>query len=87
MNTATQSDLQLLIVDDSEVVLKGLRALLDAAAEFTIIGEAANVKSAVAISRELNPISSYLIFIFPMARVSMPVGEFFAAAPTPASSC
>ena len=55
MSTATQSDLQLLLVDDSEVVRMGLRALLGAAAGFTVIGEATNVKSAVETSRELKP--------------------------------
>ena len=55
MSTATRSDLQLLIVDDSEVVRMGLRPLFGAAAGFTVIGEATDVKSAVATSRELKP--------------------------------
>ena len=55
MSTATQSDLKLLLVDDSEVVRMGLRALLGAALGFTVIAEATNVKSAVETSRELKP--------------------------------
>jgi len=55
MSATTHTDIQLLIVDDSEVVRMGLRALLDAAAGFAVIGEATDVKSAVATSRELKP--------------------------------
>ncbi len=55
MSATTQSNIQLLLIDDSEVVRMGLRALLDAAAGFTVIGEATDVKSAVAASRELKP--------------------------------
>ncbi len=55
MSTASPSDLQLLLVDDSEVVRLGLRTLLGAATGFTVIAEATNVKSAVETSRELKP--------------------------------
>lgn len=55
MNTPPLSNLQILLVDDSEVVRMGLRALLESAAGFTVIAEAANVKSAVASSREFKP--------------------------------
>lgn len=51
----SQSDLRLLLVDDSEVVRMGLRALLDAAEGFSIVGEADSVKSAVDASRDLKP--------------------------------
>ncbi len=55
MSTPLQSKLQLLLVDDSEVVRMGLRALLNAAAGFTVIGEATDVKSAVEASKALRP--------------------------------
>ena len=51
----SQTDLKLLLVDDSEVVRMGLRALLDAASGFSVIGEADSVKTAVQNSRELKP--------------------------------
>lgn len=51
----SQIDLKLLLVDDSEVVRMGLRAILGAAAGFSVIGEADSVKTAVQSSRELQP--------------------------------
>jgi two-component system response regulator DevR len=47
--------LRLLLVDDSEVVRAGLRALLGLEPGFEIVGEAANVAAAVAANAQLTP--------------------------------
>ncbi|MDP3070320.1 MAG: response regulator transcription factor [Opitutaceae bacterium] len=47
--------LRLLLVDDSEVVRAGLRALLGLEPTFEIVGEAANVAAAVAANAALKP--------------------------------
>jgi NarL family two-component system response regulator LiaR len=44
-----------LLVDDHEVVRKGLRASLDARREFSVVGEAASGTEAVKLARELVP--------------------------------
>jgi NarL family two-component system response regulator LiaR len=44
-----------LLVDDHEVVRKGLRASLDARCEFTVVGEAASGTEAVELAREHVP--------------------------------
>ena len=46
MNTPSKTKLRLMIVDDSEVVRMGLCALLGAAEEIEVVGEAQDVKSA-----------------------------------------
>jgi two-component system, NarL family, response regulator DevR len=54
MSTAAPR-LRLLLVDDSEVVRAGLRALLGLEPGFEIAGEAANVTAAVAANAQLKP--------------------------------
>jgi DNA-binding NarL/FixJ family response regulator len=47
--------LSVLLVDDEELVRFGLRTVLEAAGDFTIVGEAANGAEGVARARELQP--------------------------------
>lgn len=51
----TQPPIRVLIVDDHGIVRKGTRALLDRIPEFTVVGEAANGKEAVAKAESLQP--------------------------------
>ena len=44
-----------LIVDDSAVIRHGLRALLEATPELTVVGEASNGEEAIALARRLRP--------------------------------
>jgi DNA-binding NarL/FixJ family response regulator len=44
-----------LIVDDSAVIRHGLRALLDASPDLTVVGEAANGEEALELARRLRP--------------------------------
>ena len=44
-----------LIVDDSQIVREGLRALLQADGKFTVVGEADNGREAVKAAEELRP--------------------------------
>ncbi|MBL9186354.1 MAG: response regulator transcription factor [Opitutaceae bacterium] len=55
MSTAATPRLRLLLVDDSEVVRTGLRALLGLEPSFEIVGEAGNVAAAVAANAALKP--------------------------------
>ena len=47
--------LKLLLADDHEVVRRGLRALLEAQRDSEVVGEAADGRQAVSMTRELNP--------------------------------
>jgi two-component system response regulator DevR len=55
MNSSSKTTLRLVLVDDSEVVRIGLRALLGAAKGIEIVGEADDVKSAVISAEKLKP--------------------------------
>jgi two-component system NarL family response regulator len=50
-----QRPIQLLIVDDHPAFRTGLRAMLDDAPRFAVVGEAGTVREAVALHRQLNP--------------------------------
>jgi DNA-binding NarL/FixJ family response regulator len=45
----------ILIADDDQLVRVGLRAVLDAEADLTVVGEAADGREAISLSRELAP--------------------------------
>lgn len=47
--------LKVLLVDDHEVVRKGLRYVLDDLEDFTFVGEASNSKVAIVMTKELQP--------------------------------
>jgi NarL family two-component system response regulator LiaR len=47
--------IRVLLVDDHEIVRKGIRALLATKADIEVIGEAANGREAVATAAQLNP--------------------------------
>lgn len=47
--------LKLLLADDHEIVRQGLRSMLEAQRECQIVGEAADGRQAVAMTKELNP--------------------------------
>jgi DNA-binding NarL/FixJ family response regulator len=47
--------LRLLLADDHEVVRQGLRAMLEAQRDCEVVGEAADGRQAVLLSKELNP--------------------------------
>jgi len=49
------STLKLLLADDHEVVRKGLRSILETLRECEVVGEAADGRQAVALTKELNP--------------------------------
>jgi len=55
MNPPSGKRIRLVLVDDSEVVRVGLRALLSAVPSLEIVGEAANVASAVTACARLRP--------------------------------
>lgn len=55
MSTPGQSALKLILVDDSEVVRMGLRALLEAEGDLRVIGEAGDIKTAVHMTADLKP--------------------------------
>jgi len=50
-----EETLKILLVDDHTIVRQGLRALLEAHAGFTIVGEAENGREAVKKAQDLNP--------------------------------
>ena len=47
--------IRLLIVDDHEMVREGLKAMLDAEPDFSIVGEAANAEQALDLVAHLRP--------------------------------
>jgi len=47
--------LKLLLADDHEIVRQGLRAMLEAQRDCVVVGEAADGRQAVAMTKELNP--------------------------------
>jgi DNA-binding NarL/FixJ family response regulator len=49
------SAIRVLLVDDEELVRFGLRTVLEAAGDFTVVGEAGNGADGVAAARELKP--------------------------------
>jgi DNA-binding NarL/FixJ family response regulator len=49
------SRLRVVLADDHAILRKGLRAILDAEPDLEVVGEASNVKDAVALSRCLQP--------------------------------
>lgn len=49
------SELRILLVDDHEVVRTGLRSLVDACPDMTVVGETGNGAEAIARSRALRP--------------------------------
>src|SRR5437868_4910374 len=55
MNSSETRPLRLLLVDDHEVTRLGLRTLLEACAEFEVIGEAGSVVQTVESATALNP--------------------------------
>jgi len=55
MTTPSPAPIRVLLVDDSEVVRAGLRALLSGDARLQLIGEAGNVADAVTASARLGP--------------------------------
>jgi two-component system response regulator DevR len=55
MNPSVKKRLRLMLVDDSEVVRMGLRALLTAEAEIEVVGEAVSVATALERASKLKP--------------------------------
>uniref|UniRef100_UPI00404A611C response regulator transcription factor n=1 Tax=Cephaloticoccus sp. TaxID=1985742 RepID=UPI00404A611C len=55
MNTHDRKPLRLLLVDDSEVVRMGLKALLGSETDISVVGEASTVDSAIQSSIKLQP--------------------------------
>ena len=55
MNTHDRKPLRLLLVDDSEVVRMGLKALLGSETDIYVVGEASTVDSAIQSSIKLQP--------------------------------
>ena len=49
--------LKLLLADDHEIVRQGLRAMLEAQRDCVVVGEAADGRQAVAMTRSLIPTS------------------------------
>src|SRR3989442_238570 len=47
--------IRLLIIDDHEMVREGLKAMLDAEADFAIVGDAANAEQALEMIERLHP--------------------------------
>jgi DNA-binding NarL/FixJ family response regulator len=52
---ASVASLRVLLVDDHEIVRRGIRALLEASAAVDIVGEAANGREAIRKARKLKP--------------------------------
>src|SRR4029450_10185796 len=52
---AAPMTIRVLLVDDEELVRFGLRTVLEAAGDFTVVGEAGNGADGVAAARELRP--------------------------------
>jgi DNA-binding NarL/FixJ family response regulator len=48
-------ELKLLLADDHEIVRQGLRSMLEAQRDCAVVGEAADGRQAVAMTKELNP--------------------------------
>ena len=48
-------DLRILVVDDHEVLRRGLRAVLEAHASWKVVGEAVNGRDAVEMAKQLKP--------------------------------
>jgi DNA-binding NarL/FixJ family response regulator len=48
-------ELKLLLADDHEIVRQGLRSMLEAQRDCVVVGEAADGRQAVAMTKELNP--------------------------------
>ncbi len=65
--------MRILIADDHPVVLKGVRAILEARKDLELCGEACNGKEAIQKSPQLNP---HLIIL----DITMPVLDGFSAA-------
>jgi DNA-binding NarL/FixJ family response regulator len=74
------SDLRIVLADDHEVVRAGLKALVDACAGMTVVGEAANGTDAIARAIELKP--DVLVM-----DLSMPVMDGAAATERIRSEC
>lgn len=55
MSKSTKNTVRLLLVDDSEVVRAGLRALLAGEASLSVVGEAGDVRTAVQAARRYHP--------------------------------
>jgi two-component system, NarL family, response regulator DevR len=55
MSSTTKKRVQVMLVDDSEVVRMGLRALLSAEAGLEIVGEASSVATALELSARVKP--------------------------------
>lgn len=55
MSKSTKNTVRLLLVDDSEVVRAGLRALLAGEASLSVVGEAGDVRTAVQAARRSHP--------------------------------
>jgi two-component system, NarL family, response regulator LiaR len=51
----TASPIRVLLVDDHQIVRKGLRALLETEPDIAVVGEAGSGRQAIALARELNP--------------------------------
>ena len=51
----SKKPIKLLVVDDQNIVRKGIRALLEQVADINVIGEASNGEEAVAQAKQLKP--------------------------------
>lgn len=70
-----------LLVEDHEVVREGLRALLDAEADLSVVGEAADGHEAVALARALHPDVVVMDIAMPRLNGLEATRQILAAAP------
>jgi two-component system chemotaxis response regulator CheB len=74
---------RIVVVDDSPVQRRFLRAAVDAAADLTVVGEARNGKEAVALVARLRPAAVLMDLDLPVMSGIEAIERIMAASPTP----
>lgn len=84
MTAPVTTDLtRIVVVDDSPVQRRFLRAAVDAAADLTVVGEARNGKEAVALVARLRPAAVLMDLDLPVMSGIEAIERIMAASPTP----
>ncbi len=84
MTAPVSTDLtRIVVVDDSPVQRRFLRAAVDAAADLTVVGEARNGKEAVALVARLRPAAVLMDLDLPVMSGIEAIERIMAASPTP----